>query len=251
MTTATFEDTVTGVSRYDRQALLLFWTLRVGYGLLLGVSIALLEFAYYSPLVTPGAELALNSLVSILLSWSGEGVLLGVIVGLFETRKLPEPVDARTLALAVMIAATAGVAIWQVFVLSVLRAQFGFRVIHDYVSQPVETMAVGLYHGWLMLLFGGLAVAVKFSRQRQARMLAILRETELARERARRRLAETRLAALRAQIDPELLHQTLKDLEHLYEADPAEAARLLDDFVILLRAAVTTVRAAKSKEVPP
>ena len=219
-----------------------FWTRGAGYGLLLGVSIAVLEVAYYSPLVTANGHHALAPGLSVLLSWSGEGVSLGLVVCAFERRKAPHALHAWNMALAVVVASTVGVAAWQAVVLGVLRQHLGVRVMPDYVNQPVDLLNVIFYHAWLMLLFGGLAVAVQFSRQRNARMLAVLREAQLARERTQGRLAEAQLAALRAQIDPQFLLQSLTDLERLYRDDPAEAARRLDQFIVFLRSAVAAAR---------
>jgi hypothetical protein len=58
------------------------WLQPIGYGLLLGASIALLEFAFYYPLVSSPDRLGLMSLTSELLSWGGEGVLLALTVAL-------------------------------------------------------------------------------------------------------------------------------------------------------------------------
>jgi sensor histidine kinase YesM len=95
-----------------------------------------------------------------------------------------------------------------------------------------------------MLLFGGLAAAVYSSRQRHARMLAVLRAAELSRETSQRGLAEARLAALQTRIDPEFLFQTLAKLEHLYEADPAGADRLLEGLIVFLRGALADIQAS-------
>jgi sensor histidine kinase YesM len=116
--------------------------------------------------------------------------------------------------------------------------------LRDYVGQPVDLAGVVLYHVWLMLLFGGLAAAVHLSRQRHARMLAILRAAELGREDSHGRLAEMRLAALQTRIDPEFIFQTLTKLEHLYESDTVGADRLLEELIVFLRTALADVRTA-------
>ena len=164
-----------------------------GYGLLLGASIALLEFAYYYPLVSAPDKLGAFLLFSLLVSWCGEGVLLAVTVALFELRQSRQslrPLGARQLALAAMVGSIGGVLAWQAIVHWVLRDQFGMWVLRDFVGQPVNMAGIALYHVWLMLLFGGLAVAVYSSRQRHARMLAILRAAEISRETSQRRLAD-------------------------------------------------------------
>lgn len=228
-----------------------FLASRAGYGLFLGASIALLEFAYYFPLVSGPNTLGVLLLSSLLVSWCGEGVLLAVTVGLFELRQSLRPLGARQLALAAMVGSIGGVLAWQTIVHWVLRDQFGMWLVRDFVGQPVNMAGIAIYHVWLMLLFGGLAVAMYASRQRHARMLAILRATELSRETSQRRLADANLAALQARIDPAFIFQTLTKLEELYEADPAAADRLLEELIVFLRAAVADIRTAGAALVRP
>ena len=213
-------------------------------GVLFGASVAFLEFAYYYPLVASPDAHGGALLLSLLLSWCGEGALFAVILGLFELRARPRPLGAGELVLAVAVAAIVSVFAWQDLVQLVLRERFGIRLLRDYVGQPVNVAGVVIYHVWLMLVFGGLAAALHSSRQRHVRMLAALREAELDRESSQRKLVEAKLAALKARIDPEFLVQTLGRLEHLYgEADPAGADRLLEELIAFLRSAIADVRA--------
>jgi hypothetical protein len=245
MTTTTFIEG-TGASNSRRQTPPRFWLRHAIYGLLFGASIGLLEVAYYYPLVSTADKLGVGLPVSLLLIWCGEGVLLALTVALFELRQGFRPLSASQLALAVVVGSTTGVLVWQAFVQLILRERFGFWMLRDYVGQPVNLAGIVLYHVWLMLLFGGLAAAVYLSRQRHARMLAVLRAAELKREDSQGRLAETKLAALQARIDPEFLFQTLTKLEHLYEADPAGADRLLSELIVFLRAALAEVQATRT-----
>lgn len=220
-----------------------FWLRRAGYGFALGAAVAVLEFAYYTPRVSAPDELGAGLLASLLFSWCGEGVLLAAIVGLFELRHAPRPLGAPQLALAVVVGSVACVLAWQAFVQLVLRERFGFWLLRDFAGQPVNLASIALYHVWLMLLFGGLAAAVYLSWQRHARMLAALRAAELDRETSQQRLAQARLAALQARIDPDFLFQTLTRLERLYEADPQGADSLLEELIVFLRKALAEGRA--------
>ncbi len=224
------------------------WLKPIGYGLLLGASIALLEFAYYYPLVSTPDRLGVVSLVSSLLTWCGEGVLLALTVALFERNEAPRLLEARQLTLAVAVGSVAGVLAWQAFVHLVLRERFGIWLFRDHVGQPVNLAGSVLYHVWLMFVFGGLAAAVYVSRARHARMLDALRAAELSRETSQRRLAEERLAALQASIDPEFVLQTLTKLEQLYEADPRGADRLLEELTVFLRAGLGQVPASAAPD---
>jgi predicted small integral membrane protein len=232
---------VTAVTFASPRAGRRFWARAVGYGLILGVSISLLEFAHYRPLVSTPDTLGVASLVSLLLSLCGEGVLLALTIALFERRAHPHLLGPRQLALAVVIGSVAGVLAWQAFLHFILRDWFGIWHFRDHAGQPASLMAAVLYHLWLMILFGGLTAAVYLYWQRQGRMLAALRAAELSREDSQRWLAETRLATLQARIDPEFLFQTLTKLEQLYEADPPGADRLLEELIVFLRAALAGI----------
>jgi histidine kinase len=225
-----------------------FWLWRAGYGLLLGTSVGVLEFAYYYPLVSTPDRLGLMSLLASFLTWCGEGVLLALTVALFERREAPRLLGARQLALAVAAGSVLGVLAWQAFVQLVLRERFGIWLFRDHLGQPMDGLGTALYHTWLMLVFGGLAAAVHLSRQRHARVLAVLRAAELDRETSQRRLAEAGLAALQARIDPDFLFQTLAKLEQLYEADPPAADRLLEELIAFLRGALADIRLQSYQE---
>src|SRR5947208_17121416 len=128
---ATFE--ASAVSTASTDAPSPSWLQLAGLGLTLGAAVALLEFAYYSPLVTAGGAPLLGTL---LVGWGGEGVLLGLGVGLFTVRKAPWPLSARRLLLAVAVGSIASPLAWQAFVQLVLRERLGMRMLRDYMDQP-------------------------------------------------------------------------------------------------------------------
>jgi hypothetical protein len=219
--------------------------LSIGGGWLLGGVIALLEFAYYYPLVAPdGAGAGL--LLSLVIVWGGEGMILGLAVGLFERTVWPRLLSVGQLLCAVLVGSLAGVPAWQAFVEGVLRDRFGLRRLRDYMGQPVDLASIVFYNIWLMLIFGGLAAAAYLFWQRHVRMLAQLRSAELAREESQRRLAQTQLAALRARVDPDFLFRALQRLERLYESHAADADRLMEELIAFLRTALAEERASGS-----
>jgi hypothetical protein len=223
-----------------------FLMTRAGYGFMLGATVALLEFAYYFPLVTMRTEIGLSSINSLLLVWGGEFVLLALAVGIAEHWVNPRELRMWQLALAVPVGAFASALIWHAFTQFVLRDQFGIRVFLDHLGQPIVWPMMLLYHSWLMLFFGGLAAAVLTSQRRRARMLAALRTAELGRATSQRRLAETGLASLRARVEPEFLLQSLARLEQSYETDPRVADRLLDELIAFLRGALADIRTSET-----
>jgi hypothetical protein len=211
--------------------------LAVAAGLGLGACIALLEFVYYYPLIAAPRAVGLDLLLSLLVIWCGEGLLLGLAIVVFQRRAAPQLLSPCQITLAVLIGSVPGVFAWQALVHGILRAHYGFRVVRDYVGQPVSITGVALYHVWLMLLFGGLAATLYGAWQRQQHMLAVLRQAELARERSQRELANAQFESLRARVDPELLFQKFRDLERLYETAPADADQLLEELIAFLRTA--------------
>jgi len=219
-----------------------FWTRRVGGGAVLGSAIASLDFAHYLPLASAPDALSLGSFLSSLFLWSAEGAIAGAALGFAERRTWPRELHAWQLALALLLGVLIGVFACHSFSIQVLRDQFGIRQYRDYLGQPVDLMGGMLYHGWLLLFFGGLAVAAYASLRRRTRMLMTLHDAQLKRESSQKRLAEANLLALRQRVDPDTLFVKLARLERLYESDPDAADRLLDELIVFLRGALADTR---------
>lgn len=62
-----------------------------------------------------------------------------------------------------------------------------------------------------------------------------LRAVQLDGARLGRQSYESRLQAMQARVEPEFLFDTLGAAEQLYEADPVQAERMLDDLIVYLR----------------
>jgi hypothetical protein len=221
-----------------------FWAVRAAYGLGLGAIVSVLEFVQYAPLMGEGSVSGLFGLVLLLPAWCGEFVMLSFAVGYAEVRAQPREPSAAALALAVVLGAFASAPVWYSVLDVVLRDLLGVGLFIDHVGQPVTWAGWIFYHAWMMIFFGGLAVAVEASQRRHARMLAVLRAAELQRAGAQRRLAQLSLGSLQARIDPEFVFQMLSRLERLYEADPPGADRLLDELIVFLRRALADMQAA-------
>lgn len=227
-----------------------FWVLRLGCGLLLALVISTLEFAYYFPLASKRNELGLGSLQSLLMTWGGECILLALAVGVVESLASPRELRAWVLVLTVAVAAFGAALTWNIFCDYVLRDQFGFKLFFDHVGQPVPWGRRVFYHGWMMFFFGALAAAAVASSRRRTRMLAALRAAELARATSQQRLAEVTLDSLQTRIDPEFVFRTLSKLEVLYESDPREADRLLQDLIVFLRSALADIHSSNASVAP-
>jgi hypothetical protein len=227
-----------------------FWATRAVYGLGLGAVVAALEFAHYSPLLTERNEIGLNEFVLLLLEWCGEFAILSLVVGIVESRERPRELGAWKLAFTVVVGAFAGVLIWSAAMDFVLRDLLRLGLFVDHVGQPVEWAGRIIYHAWMVLFFGGLAVAAEVSQRRHMRMLVALRAAELGRATSQQQLAEITLGSLQARIDPEFVFETLSKLEALYETDPPEADRLLEELIAFLHQALADIQASGALAAP-
>ncbi len=96
------------------------------------------------------------------------------------------------------------------------------------------------------LLIGGSAVFLYADRRAARQTEARLRAAELDRVHRSRLALESRLQAMQARIEPQFLFNTLAQVERLYETDPALGARMLDDLIVYLRAAMPLMRDTSS-----
>ncbi len=61
-------------------------------------------------------------------------------------------------------------------------------------------------------------------------------------EQLRRQVAEARMAALQAQVEPHFLFNTLASIDHLIETDPRRASQMQKNLIALLRASMPSLR---------
>ena len=96
------------------------------------------------------------------------------------------------------------------------------------------------------LLIGSAAVFLYAGRRAARRTEARLRAAELERIRRSKLALESRLQAMQARVEPQFLFNTLAQVECLYELDHQVAARMLDDLIAYLRAAMPLMRDTSS-----
>jgi len=96
-----------------------------------------------------------------------------------------------------------------------------------------------------ILICSFVTAGYRFSRRASLR-LARLRARELERAQITRRMLESRLQAMQACIEPQFLFDTLGEVERLHATDPRTAARLIDELIIYLRAALPHLRESTS-----
>ncbi|MFO1323773.1 MAG: histidine kinase [Burkholderiales bacterium] len=88
------------------------------------------------------------------------------------------------------------------------------------------------------ILICGFVAAGYWYRRRALARAARLGVVALDRARIERQMQESRLQAMQATIEPEFLFDTLARVETLQASDPKGAARMLDDLIVYLRAAL-------------
>ncbi|MDP3822516.1 MAG: histidine kinase [Burkholderiales bacterium] len=97
------------------------------------------------------------------------------------------------------------------------------------------TPALGRVLRWAVV--GGSVAAMWLVWRRAAEASAAAQAVELRRVRLERQATEARLEALRGQIEPHFLFNTLATVRRLQQVEPAQGARLLAHFVDYLRSA--------------
>ncbi|HEX4599223.1 MAG TPA: histidine kinase [Burkholderiaceae bacterium] len=93
-----------------------------------------------------------------------------------------------------------------------------------------------------MLIFGGLMFACLEARQRNREIEQRLLASQQERARLRRSAFDARLTAMRAQIDPQFLFDSLADVQTAYATDTVRGASTLDLLIAYLRTALPRLR---------
>jgi signal transduction histidine kinase len=101
---------------------------------------------------------------------------------------------------------------------------------------------VSLVQLWENLFYGGLLVAARIFTVRMERTRHLLHQNAMARSRTEALIDATRLRALQSQVDPNLLLDSMQQLEQRYRASPQRAEALLEALVEFLRYAMHGLR---------
>jgi hypothetical protein len=115
-----------------------------------------------------------------------------------------------------------------------------------WLATPLVSDALLAYHTWTNLFFGGLLATALTFDLRAERTRSLLHAAGKARARAAALVNEAQFEAIRAQVDPRDLLETLREVRTRYACDPAAAEALLDRLVNFLRAAIAGLRQRES-----
>jgi len=150
------------------------------------------------------------------------------------------------LALGLAAGAAATVAIGPV-VLKVLGLEgFVSAMLHAEKGEVIPEWAV-LGASFLdIVFFNGMGVAVLEVNRRRARALQALAAARKEQARLARKVLESRLAAMQAQVEPHFLFDSLVDIQATYDGDAGRGADVMDRLITYLRVALPRLREAGS-----
>ena len=111
-----------------------------------------------------------------------------------------------------------------------------------------RTMRVGIGDFLMSFSFvwvlASLILKVTYKGRVQAEVKAAQATETAEAESLRRQVAEARMAAMQAQVEPHFLFNTLASIDHLIETDPPRASQMQKNLIALLRASMPTMREA-------
>ncbi|MGE0356944.1 MAG: sensor histidine kinase [Burkholderiales bacterium] len=137
---------------------------------------------------------------------------------------------------------------WVAQVASIILGSFLGTMLAGLVKgRDVSTMFSERFFGVLITMslgvgFGCWAVWIYYNRQREARQAAELARALAERTQLEKNVLQARLALMQAQVEPHFLFNTLANVQHLVETDPASASRMLESLIQYLRAALPQMR---------
>ena len=171
-----------------------------------------------------------------------ESWCLLLVVGYAALRLLPAagrfPGGATWLLCAFLVAACVS--------LSTTEGRAGI-LIEQGVVQSAQTLR--LYSFTFVVTMAMLYFAHLQRSRRHEEAVARLADAQTAQREAGRRMVQSRLQAVQARTDPQLLFEMLDAVRQSYEVDPPRAERLLDELISFLRSALPRLR-AESSSVP-
>jgi signal transduction histidine kinase len=108
----------------------------------------------------------------------------------------------------------------------------------------VRTIRYGDFLPQLALLWivASIVIKITYKGRLQAEVKAAQATETAEAEQLKRQVAEARMAAMQAQVEPHFLFNTLASIDHLIETDPPRASRMQKSLIALLRATMPSLR---------
>jgi hypothetical protein len=143
---------------------------------------------------------------------------------------------------------------WLPFAMAMVAATVGVASI-EWILAFVDAIASGAkpdttgmdvaQYAWnrtpYLLITGTFAMFGAMQAQDVARRDGALRRLRMEQTRVARATYEAQLVALQARVEPRFLFDTLSDVEIIYEREPGLGARIMDELIVYLRAALPTI----------
>jgi hypothetical protein len=111
----------------------------------------------------------------------------------------------------------------------------GERVVHITLGEHLPSLA------FLFIMLSA-ALKIAYAGRVKAEAKAAEAQQMADAESLQRQLAEARMAAMQAQVEPHFLFNTLASIDHLIETDPPRASRMQKNLIALLRASMPAMR---------
>jgi signal transduction histidine kinase len=137
---------------------------------------------------------------------------------------------------------------WAIQVIAIVVGSFlGTALTGVVKGRDIATMFTERYYGMLVTMglgigFGCMALWVYVFRERESRHAAELARAQAERAQLEKSVLQAQLALMQAQVEPHFLFNTLANVQHLVETDPASASRMLESLIQYLRAALPRMR---------
>ncbi len=189
-------------------------------------------------------------LVTVLCVWAA-----GAIVWFFANTYLDLLVSALCVGYTSMVLFTAATNVrghrlpqWVIQVGAIIVGSFLGTMLAGIVKgRPLATMFTERYYGVLITMglgigFGCMVLWVYNFRVRESRRDAELARAQAERTQLEKNVLQAQLALMQAQVEPHFLFNTLANVQHLVETDPASASRMLESLIQYLRAALPRMR---------
>lgn len=181
---------------------------------------------------------ALQPSVNAILSmqFNGFAVLLAVLIA----DQVSPP--ARRRHWPYVVAVIAGVLLGTLLVSLLTQRVLGLAVGYRASGPDEQFRAFFFRHATHALVIFGLATCVYVSQRWAAHRVGVLRAVQLDHAEMEKRLLDSRLASMQAQVEPGFLRQTLDSVGCMYETDARTADLMMRDLITYLRAAIPRVR---------
>jgi signal transduction histidine kinase len=137
---------------------------------------------------------------------------------------------------------------WAAQILAIVFGSFlGTLLVNFVKGRDLSTMFTERFYGALITMglgvgFGAMALWVYVFRERESRHAAELARAQAERVQLEKNVLQARLALMQAQVEPHFLFNTLANVQHLVETDPASASRMLESLIQYLRSALPRMR---------